>query len=110
MLKIYKDEDGEKDREARALSTGDTMAAFQAEVASIREFHGRYPNERIENLEKAYKRRTPEEHAQAIAQIETMFTGEEGFGRYFDLTTLHEQLLPSWTRPGYCGIGIEGAG
>ncbi|KAH7135447.1 splicesome-associated protein [Dendryphion nanum] len=93
LLKIYEDVDGERDNEVRALSTGDVMGSFQKEVASIRDFHRRYPNETIENLEKAYKKLTPDEYAQAVAQIETMFTGEEGFGRYFDLTTLHEQFL-----------------
>lgn len=63
------------------------------EIASIKEFHSRYPNEPVENLEKAYKKRAPEDHAQSIAAIDSLFTGEEGFGRFFDLTTLHEQYL-----------------
>lgn len=85
--------DGEKDREARNISTGDPMESFQKELASITDFHRRYPNEPLENLEKAYKKRTPDEQAAALAQIDAMFTGEEGFGRYFDLTQLHEQYL-----------------
>ncbi|KAF2798852.1 hypothetical protein K505DRAFT_371406 [Melanomma pulvis-pyrius CBS 109.77] len=91
--KIYKDAEGEKDQEARNLCTGDTMASFLKEISAIRDFHRRYPNERVENLEKAYKKRTPEERAAVIANVERMFTGEEGFGKYFDLTMLHEQYL-----------------
>lgn len=69
------------------------MASFLKEVASIKDFHRRYPNEPVENLEKAYKKRSPEEAAAVVASVERMFTGEEGFGKYFDLTMLHEQYL-----------------
>lgn len=93
LLDIYKDADGERDREVRDISTGDTMDSFHKQLSSIREHYNRYPNEPVENLEKAYKNRTPEDHARAVARIESMFTGEEGFGRYFDLTMLHEQYL-----------------
>ena len=77
----------------RNLTHGDPMESFTKELASIKDFHNRYPNEPVENLEKAYKKRSPEDHAHSIAAIDSMFTGEEGFGRFFDLTTLHEQYL-----------------
>lgn len=93
LFTIYQDVDGTKDDQVRALTLGDPMESFMKEVASIRDFHSRYPNEPVENLEKAYKKRSPEDHAQSIAVIDAMFTGEEGFGRFFDLTTLHEQYL-----------------
>lgn len=60
----------------------------------MREFHKRYPNEPVENLERAYKRKVNVEGEPVIAmEIDGMFSGEEGFGRFFDLTTLHEQYL-----------------
>ncbi|KAF1954187.1 splicesome-associated protein [Byssothecium circinans] len=93
LLKIYEDVEGQKEEEVRQLNLGDPMESFMKEMASIRDFHRRYPNEPVENLEKAYKRRTPEDQAQSLAAIEAMFTGEEGFGRFFDLTMLHEQYL-----------------
>jgi splicing factor 3A subunit 3 len=93
LLKIYEDVDGEKDREARDISTGDTMDSFLKQMASIKDHYHRYPNEPVENLEKAYKHRTPEDQARAVARTESLFTGEEGFGRFFDLTMLHEQYL-----------------
>ncbi|EUC33342.1 hypothetical protein COCVIDRAFT_99272 [Bipolaris victoriae FI3] len=93
LLKIYEDVDGKKEDEVRGLTHGDPMESFLKEVESIKDFHRRYPNEPVENLEKAYKKRSPEDHAQSIAAIDSMFTGEEGFGRFFDLTTLHEQYL-----------------
>ncbi|KAF1832156.1 hypothetical protein BDW02DRAFT_503649 [Decorospora gaudefroyi] len=93
LLKIYQDVDGQKEEEVRSITHGDATESFMKEIASIKEFHARYPNEPVENLEKAYKKRSPEDHMQSIAAIDAMFTGEEGFGRYFDLTTLHEQYL-----------------
>ncbi|KAF2746171.1 hypothetical protein M011DRAFT_487673 [Sporormia fimetaria CBS 119925] len=93
LMKLYEDVEGEKERETRDISTGDTMESFQKQLSSIRNHYRRYPNEPVENLEKAYKNRTPEDQARAIARIEAMFTGEEGFGRFFDLTMLHEQYL-----------------
>ncbi|KAH7396124.1 hypothetical protein BKA66DRAFT_566630 [Pyrenochaeta sp. MPI-SDFR-AT-0127] len=93
LLTIYQDVDGNKEDEVRGLTHGDPMESFMKEIASVKDFHSRYPNEPVENLEKAYKKRSPEDHAQSIAAIDAMFTGEEGFGRFFDLTTLHEQYL-----------------
>ncbi|PVH92889.1 hypothetical protein DM02DRAFT_619658 [Periconia macrospinosa] len=93
LLKIYQDVEGTKEDEVRNLTLGDPMENFLKEFASVKDFHRRYPNEPVENLEKAYKRRTPEDQARSLAAIDSMFTGEEGFGRYFDLTMLHKQYL-----------------
>ncbi|ORY19142.1 hypothetical protein BCR34DRAFT_552625 [Clohesyomyces aquaticus] len=93
LKQLYDDPDEERECEVRDLGQGDIWASFAREIDNVKDFHRRYPNEPVENLEKAYKKRTPEEQAQAIGQIETMFTGEEGFGRFFDLTALHEQYL-----------------
>jgi splicing factor 3A subunit 3 len=93
LLTIYQDEDQVREEEIRNLSLGDPMESFLAEIANIKDFHRRYPNEPVENLEKAYKKRTPEDRAQLVAALDNMFTGEEGFGRFLDLTTLHEQYL-----------------
>ena len=59
----------------------------------IKDFHRRYPNEPVENLERAYKRKALGEGESATSEIDTMFTGEEAFGRFLDLTTLHEDYL-----------------
>ncbi|OCL02974.1 hypothetical protein AOQ84DRAFT_348393 [Glonium stellatum] len=93
LLKIYEDGEGERTREIQSISTGDPFESFYKELTSIKDFHRRYPNEPVENLEKAYKRRSPEENAAAASEIDAMFTGEEGYGRFFDLTTLHEDYL-----------------
>jgi splicing factor 3A subunit 3 len=92
LMDIYRDTSGTNSRELQAMSTGDTMAEFYKQVDEIKDFHKRYPNEPVENLERAYKRHQGEETF-GLAKIDSMFSGEEGFGRYFDLTTLHEDYL-----------------
>ncbi|PSN75302.1 hypothetical protein BS50DRAFT_541244 [Corynespora cassiicola Philippines] len=93
LIDLYKDADGALEQEVRDLAHGDPMESFMREITEIRDFHRRYPNEPVQNLERAYKRRTPEDQAQSVTMIENMFTGEEGFGRFFDLISLHEQYL-----------------
>ncbi|KAF2125572.1 splicesome-associated protein [Dothidotthia symphoricarpi CBS 119687] len=93
LLAIYEDAESKREEEVRDLTHGDPMESFMKEIASMKDFHRRYPNEPVENLEKAYKKRSPEDQVQSVAAIDSMFTGEEGFGRFFDLTTLHEQYL-----------------
>ena len=44
-------------------------------------------------MEKAYKRKAPGEGESATAEVDNMFTGEEDYGKFLDLTTLHEDYL-----------------
>ncbi|KAF2769708.1 splicesome-associated protein [Teratosphaeria nubilosa] len=98
-LDIYNNKREERLQEVQSLSTGDPFEEFYKQLASIKDFHKRYPNEPVENLERAYKK-TDEVNTFA-ADIDGMFTGEEGFGRYFDLTMLHEEYL---NLPGVKGV------
>lgn len=59
----------------------------------MKDFHRRYPNEPVENLERAYKRRRPDEGEPVVPEVDNMFTGEESNGRFLDLTSLHEAYL-----------------
>lgn len=59
----------------------------------MKDFHRRYPNEPVENLERAYKRRRPDEGEPVVSEVDNMFTGEESNGRFLDLTSLHEAYL-----------------
>lgn len=90
LLEIYKDSEGEKAREIQAVSTGDPFEEFYKRLNETKDFHRRYPNEPVENLERAYKRREGEGSG---AEIANLFTGEEAFGKYFDLTQMHEEYL-----------------
>ena len=90
---LYKDNDGSRLREIQSISTGDTFDEFYKQLNNIKDFHKRYPNEPVENLERAYKRRAVGEDVPLPSEIDTMFTGEEAFGRYFDMNSLHEDYI-----------------
>jgi splicing factor 3A subunit 3 len=77
----------------QSISTGEQFDEFYKQLGELKEHHKRYPNEPVENLELAYKRRQPAEGEHYVNEIDNMFTGEEGFGQYLDLTVLHEQYL-----------------
>lgn len=93
LLDIYHDTEGIRTREIRTISTGDPFDEFYKQLNEIKDFHRRYPNEPVENLERAYKRKAPGEGESATMEVDNMFTGEEAFGRFLDLTTLHEEYL-----------------
>ena len=75
------------------MSTGDPFDEFYKQLEDVKDFHRRYPNEPVENLERAYKRRHPGEGEVLVQETDNMFTGEESNGRFLDLTTLHEDYL-----------------
>ena len=93
LLEIYKDAEGARTREIQTISTGDPFDEFYKQLGEIKDFHRRYPNEPVENLERAYKRKAPGEGESATLEVDNMFTGEEAFGKFLDLTTLHEDYL-----------------
>jgi splicing factor 3A subunit 3 len=93
LLDIYNDADGTRSKEIQSISTGEPLEEFYKQLGEIKSFHQRYPNEPVENLEKAYKKRAPVEGEVIPSEIDNMFTGEEAFGRFLDLTTIHELYL-----------------
>ena len=93
LVEIYKDAEGSRAREIQTISTGDPFDEFYKQLGEMKDFHRRYPNEPVENLERAYKRKAPAEGESATSEVDNMFTGEEAFGKFLDLTTLHEDYL-----------------
>lgn len=90
---IYSDEDGSRQKETQQIGTGEPFQEFYRELGEIKSFHRRYPNEPVENLERAY-RKVPRGEADAGAsEVDRMFSGEEVYGRYLDLVRLHEMYL-----------------
>ncbi|GAB7346970.1 hypothetical protein MBLNU459_g3128t1 [Dothideomycetes sp. NU459] len=92
-LDLYADPDGARAHEIQSISTGDPFDEFYKQLTSIKDFHKRYPNEPVENLERAYKRRAVGDDQPMPSDVDSMFTGEEAFGRFFDLTALHEDYI-----------------
>lgn len=93
LLDIYNDADGSRSKEVQSISTGEPLEEFYKQLSDIKSFHAKYPNEPVENLERAYKKRSTAEGETTTSEIDNMFTGEEAFGRFIDLTTIHEQYL-----------------
>jgi splicing factor 3A subunit 3 len=93
LLDIYKDADGARGKEIQSISTGEPLDEFYKQLGEIKSFHQKYPNEPVENLERAYKKRTNGEGETTTSEIDNMFTGEEAFGKFLDLTTIHELYL-----------------
>jgi len=93
LIDVYNDADGSRGRELQSLATGDPFEEFYKQLGSIKDYHRQYPNVPVDNLERAYRRKMPGEGETPVYAIDNMFTGEEAFGRYFDLTGFHEQYL-----------------
>ncbi|KAH8656711.1 hypothetical protein BGZ60DRAFT_384549 [Tricladium varicosporioides] len=93
LLDIYNDAEGVRSKEIQSISTGEPLKEFYKQLSDIKTFHQKYPNEPVENLEKAYKKRAPAEGEPIISEVDNMFTGEEAFGKFLDLTTIHELFL-----------------
>ncbi|KAI9846314.1 MAG: hypothetical protein M1837_004167 [Sclerophora amabilis] len=93
LIDIYKDAEGVRRKEIQTISTGDPFEEFYKQLDEIKDFHRRYPNEPVENLERAYKKKAPGEGEHVASEVDNMFTGEEAYGRFLDLTTLHEEYL-----------------
>lgn len=93
LLDIYHDTEGQLTKEIQTISTGDPFDEFYKQMTEIKDFHRKYPNEPVENLERAYKRKAVGEGESSTTEVDNMFTGEEAFGRFLDLTTTHEDFL-----------------
>lgn len=102
MLSLYRDANGLRSKEVLQIGSGDPFEEFYKQVNEVREHHARYPNEQAENSEIRYRqRKTGDEPLPSL--VDSMFSGEEAYGRYFDLHACHEEYinLPNVKRLGY---------
>ncbi|KAK0629546.1 hypothetical protein B0T17DRAFT_525747 [Bombardia bombarda] len=90
LLPLYEDKAGLRSKEMLQIGSGDAFEEFYRQVASIREHHSRYQNEQAENSEQWYRPRKGDDHPYIV---ESMFSGEEAYGRFFDMHTCHESYL-----------------
>lgn len=93
LLNIYKDENKTLATEIQQIGTGDPFAEFYKQLQEVRDHHARYPNEQAENSEQRYKVRRPGEGEPMVSIVDSLFSGEEAYGRFFDLTKCHESFL-----------------
>ncbi|KAK1637864.1 splicing factor 3a [Colletotrichum phormii] len=93
LLDIYRDADGQRGHEIQTIGTGDPFEEFYSQLKTAREHHAKYPNEQAENSEVRYRVKKPDDGEVMPYIVDRLFTGEEGFGRFFDLHTSHEAYL-----------------
>lgn len=93
LLSIYQDGTESTTQEIQQISLGDPFEEFYKQLAELKDFHRKYPNEPVENLERAYKRRGFGESEAIASEVDGMFTGEEALGRFLDLISCHEGYL-----------------
>lgn len=93
LVDIYKDRDNSLQKEKQLLSSGNPFEEFYKQYEAIKDHYKKYPNEAVENLERAYKRRRPDDGETITTEVDNMFTGEESNGRFLDLVQLHEEYL-----------------
>ncbi|KAH6626496.1 hypothetical protein B0J18DRAFT_142516 [Chaetomium sp. MPI-SDFR-AT-0129] len=101
LLPLYEDKSGLRSKEIFQISTGDPLDEFYRQVTNIRDHHARYANEQAENSEQWYRPRKGGDDQPYL--VETMFSGEEAYGRFFDLHNCHDSYLnlPNAKRLGY---------
>lgn len=95
LLSLYADENGALAKELAELDNvdGDPFDSFYGHLKGIRDHHARYPNEQAENAELRYKPRRYNDGDMPYYVVDSMFSGEEAFGRFFDLNSCHEAYL-----------------
>lgn len=92
LLDMYKDVSGSRAAEIQQLGTEDPFDEFYKQLGSIRDHHARYPNEQAENSEQRYKQKRSGD-GQIASIADTIFSGEEAYGRFFDLNTCYDSYL-----------------
>ncbi|KAK3685185.1 hypothetical protein B0T22DRAFT_409375 [Podospora appendiculata] len=90
LLPLYEDRAELRSKEILQISSGDPFEEFYRRVADIKDHHSRYANEQAENSEGWYRPRKGDDHPYIV---ESMFSGEEAYGRFFDLHVSHESYL-----------------
>lgn len=93
MCDIYRDDSGIRAKEIQQIGAGDPFEEFYRQLKDIRDHHARYPNEQAENSEQRYKVKRAGDGEVLPYIVDSLFSGEEAYGRFFDLNTCHEAFL-----------------
>ncbi|CAG8454244.1 9755_t:CDS:10 [Ambispora gerdemannii] len=90
LYELYDDSDGARKNEIDALSGTSEFSEFYGRLKAIKDYHRRYPNETVEPLELEFINQAKENGED---DLDKLFSGEEGSGRFLDLHSLHEQYV-----------------
>ncbi|CAG8549036.1 25773_t:CDS:2 [Dentiscutata erythropus] len=91
LYELYLDSDGARKGEIDALSGTSEFSEFYGRLKAIKDYHRRYPNETVEPLELEFINQTKSNGEED--ELDKLFSGEEGSGRFLDLHALHEQYV-----------------
>ncbi|KJR85024.1 splicing factor 3A subunit 3 [Sporothrix schenckii 1099-18] len=98
-LRLYGDAHDMRADEVSLLGDGDPLQLFYRNLDDTLAYHQRYPTDQLDQPELRYRHRPPQplgEYGYGEFQptlVDTMFSGEEGFGRYFDLNANYEAFV-----------------
>ncbi|EPY54267.1 U2 snRNP-associated protein sap61 [Schizosaccharomyces cryophilus OY26] len=90
LLKIYETGNELRQQEIARISRDESLDNFYKELDEIRDFHHRYPDHGVENFEQLYAIKPSET---GTDEIDTLFRGEEMYGRFMDLNELYEEFV-----------------
>ncbi|EPZ35561.1 Zinc finger, C2H2 domain-containing protein [Rozella allomycis CSF55] len=85
IICAYDDKDGQRRQEMDMISGASELSEFYRSLKEIKDFHRRNPNELADVFELEVK----DVKRMRVKDIETMFTGEESFGKYLDMNMHH---------------------
>ncbi|EPX74369.1 U2 snRNP-associated protein sap61 [Schizosaccharomyces octosporus yFS286] len=90
LLKIYETGNELRQKEIARISRDEGLDGFYKELDEIRDFHHRYPDHGVENFEQMYAIKPSES---GTDEIDTLFRGEEMYGRFMDLNELYDEFV-----------------
>lgn len=95
LRELYEDHDQARVKEVAELSAAGGLDNFYKHFSTIKDFHQRYPDNTIEDFAAQYELDLPDPTLPVDPddRIAKMFSGEESYGRYFDLVALHKEFV-----------------
>ncbi|KAI7862681.1 hypothetical protein BDF14DRAFT_1853055 [Spinellus fusiger] len=93
LHELYEDQEGLRQSEIDALSGSSEFSEFYERLKSIKEHHRKYPNETVEPPEMEFIYLSQRRDEGDDEELEKIFSGEEGLGRYFDFNALYAQYI-----------------
>ncbi|KAJ3375134.1 Splicing factor 3A subunit 3 [Allomyces arbusculus] len=91
LLTSLDDPNGLRKTELEKMSGANQFTDFYARLKEIKEYHRRFPDEPIEPMELEFM--NAEQPPVDDTLLDSLFSGEELFGRFVDLHALHEQYV-----------------
>ncbi|KAL1890066.1 Pre-mRNA-splicing factor sap61 [Sporothrix stenoceras] len=96
-LRLYGDANDMRRDEVTLSGEGDPLSLFYKHCNETLAYHQRYPSDQIDQPELRYRHK-PQQLMSEYGEfqptlVDTMFSGEEGFGRFFDLNANYEAFV-----------------